>query len=68
VQNVKQGGAADKAGIVEGDVITKFGDRPIRTADELQVAVIERTIGDTVPVQIVRQGRQMVLQVTTQSD
>jgi S1-C subfamily serine protease len=68
VQNVKQGGAADKAGIAEGDVITKFGDRPIRTADELSVAVIERNIGDTVPVQIVRQGRQMVLQVTTQSD
>jgi len=68
VQNVKQGGAADKAGIAEGDVITKFGDRPIRTADELSVAVIERNIGDTVKVQIVRQGRQMELQVTTQSD
>jgi S1-C subfamily serine protease len=68
VQNVKQGGAADKAGIVEGDVITKFGGRAIRTADELQVAVIEHSIGETVPVQIVRQGRQMVLQVTTQSD
>ena len=68
VQNVKQGGAADKAGIAEGDVITKFGDRAIRTADELSVAVIERNIGDTVPVQVVRQGRQMVLQVTTQSD
>jgi S1-C subfamily serine protease len=49
-------------------VITKFGDRPIRTADELSVAVIERNIGDTVKVQIVRQGRQMELQVTTQSD
>ncbi|MFI9386115.1 trypsin-like peptidase domain-containing protein [Kutzneria sp. NPDC052558] len=68
VQNVKEGGAAAKAGIAEGDVITKFGDRPIRTADELSVAVIERNIGDTVPVQVVRQGRQMVLQVTTQSD
>jgi S1-C subfamily serine protease len=68
VQNVKQGGAAAKAGIAEGDVITKFGDRPIRTADELNVAIIERTIGETVSVQIVRQGRQMVLQVTTQSD
>jgi S1-C subfamily serine protease len=68
VQNVKQGGAADKAGIAEGDVITKLGDRVIRTADELSVAVIERNIGDTVPVTVVRQGRQMVLQVTTQSD
>jgi serine protease Do len=68
VQNVKQGGAADKAGIQEGDVIIKFGDRQIRSADELQVAVIEAAIGATVPVRVVRQGRQMVLQVTTQSD
>ncbi|GAA3439354.1 S1C family serine protease [Kutzneria kofuensis] len=68
VQNVKQGGAAAKAGIAEGDVITKFAGRPIRTADELNVAIIERAIGETVPVEIVRQGRQMVLQVTTQSD
>ncbi|GAA0604842.1 trypsin-like peptidase domain-containing protein [Kutzneria viridogrisea] len=68
VQNVKQGGAADKAGIAEGDVIVKLGDRPIRNADELSVAVIERGIGETLPVQVVRQGRQMALQVTTQSD
>ncbi|MEV6610538.1 trypsin-like peptidase domain-containing protein [Kutzneria sp. NPDC051319] len=68
VQNVKQGGAAAKAGIAEGDVITNFAGRTIRTADELSVAIIERTIGETVPVTIVRQGRQMVLQVTTQSD
>ncbi|MBV9847121.1 MAG: trypsin-like peptidase domain-containing protein [Kutzneria sp.] len=68
VQNVKQGGAGERAGIVEGDVIVKLGDRPIRNADELAVAVIEHGIGETVSVQVVREGRQMALQVTTQSD
>jgi S1-C subfamily serine protease len=68
VQNVQQGGAAGQAGIAEGDVITRVGDRPIRNAEELVVAVREHTIGETVPVQVVRQGRQLTLQVTLRSD
>ena len=39
VQNVQDGGPAAAAGIAEGDVITKVGDRPVGNADELVVAV-----------------------------
>ncbi|GDY29992.1 trypsin-like peptidase domain-containing protein [Gandjariella thermophila] len=68
VQNVQAGGAAAQAGVVEGDVITKVGDRPIRNAEELVVVVREHNIGETVPVQVVRQGRQLTLQVSLHSD
>jgi len=68
VQNVTQGGAAAAAGIVEGDVIVKVGDRPIAGADELVVAVRERNPGDSVPVQLVREGRPLTITVVLGTD
>jgi S1-C subfamily serine protease len=68
VQNVQQGGAAAAAGIVEGDVIVRVGGRPIAGADELVVAVRERNPGDTVPVELIRDGRQLTLSVVLTSD
>ena len=59
---MQQGGPAAAAGILEGDVIVKVGDRPIAGADELVVAVRERNPGDTVPVDIVREGRPLTAQ------
>ena len=68
VQNVQQGGPAAAAGILEGDVIVKVGDRTIAGADELVVAVREKNPGDTVPVDIVREGRPLTLSVVLGSD
>ncbi|KAA2264053.1 trypsin-like serine protease [Solihabitans fulvus] len=68
VVNVTEGGAAALAGIKEGDIITKVGDRQIRKAPELTVAQRQHNIGDTVPVQLARDGRQLTLQVTLKSD
>ncbi len=68
VQNVQQGGPAATAGILEGDVIVKVGDRSIAGADELVVAVREHNPGDTVPVDIVREGRPLALSVVLASD
>jgi len=68
VQNVPAGGAAAAAGIQEGDVITKLGDRMVRNAAELVVAVREHEIGETVQVVLARQGRELKLDVTLKSD
>ncbi|TQM38685.1 S1C family serine protease [Pseudonocardia cypriaca] len=68
VQNVQQGGAAEAAGIAEGDVIVRVGDRTIAGADELVVAVRERNPGDTVPVQLIREGRPLTVSVVLGSD
>ncbi len=68
VQNVRGGGAADKAGIQQNDVIRKVGDRVIGNAAELIVAVRHHSIGDTVPVVLARSGRELTVQVTLQSD
>ncbi|MDQ0377264.1 S1C family serine protease [Amycolatopsis thermophila] len=68
VLNVADGGPAARAGIAEGDVITRLGDRLVRNAAELTVAVRQHDIGETVPVQLVRQGRTLVVDVTLGSD
>jgi S1-C subfamily serine protease len=68
VQNVAANGPAAAAGVVEGDVIVKVGDRPIAGADELVVAVREREPGETVPVELVREGRPLTLSVVLASD
>jgi putative serine protease PepD len=64
VQNVQEGGPAAAAGIVEGDVITKVGDRSVGNADELVVAVRQNPVGATVPVLLMRDGREMTVNVT----
>jgi S1-C subfamily serine protease len=68
VVNVADGGPAARAGITEGDVITKVGDRVVRNAAELTVAVRAHNIGEVVPVTLVRQGRPLVVDVTLGSD
>ncbi|GLZ43232.1 trypsin-like peptidase domain-containing protein [Actinokineospora sp. NBRC 105648] len=68
VVNVTDGGAAAKAGIAEGDVIRKLGDRQVRNAAELTVAVRQHQPGQAVPVVLARQGRELTIQVTLQSD
>ncbi|GGL95775.1 S1C family serine protease [Nakamurella endophytica] len=64
VQNVADGGPAAKAGIREGDVITRIGDRAVGDADSLVVAVQSLPVGRTVPVTLTRSGRTLTVQVT----
>jgi S1-C subfamily serine protease len=68
VQNVQQGGAAEAAGIAEGDVIVRLGGRPIAGADELVVAYREHNPGDTVEVELIREGRPLTVSVVLASD
>jgi putative serine protease PepD len=68
VQNVAANGPAAAAGIVEGDVIVKVGDRLIAGADELVVAVRERRPGEAVPVELVREGRLLTVSAVLAAD
>ncbi|RIJ70244.1 PDZ domain-containing protein [Nakamurella silvestris] len=65
VQNVRENSPAAAAGIKEGDVITQVGDRSVRDADELVVAVQALDVGAAVKVSLLRQGRSMTVTVTT---
>lgn len=68
VQNVRTDSPAAAAGILEGDVIVKVGDRTVGNADELIVAVQSHNVGDVVPVELVRAGRSFTVEVTLASE
>ncbi len=68
VRNVVEGSPAAQAGIREGDVITKFGDRVIEDADELTVAVRTSPIGKEVTFQYWRDGRTFDGTITPAGD
>ncbi|WP_425301313.1 S1C family serine protease [Nocardia wallacei] len=68
VADVSSGGPAAKAGIVEGDVIVRVAGREVTEPAELTVAVQSRRIGETVTFQVIRDGRQVDVPVTLESD
>ncbi|MDI6843176.1 MAG: trypsin-like peptidase domain-containing protein [Anaerosomatales bacterium] len=59
IVNVTKGTEAEKARLKPGDVIVKLDDAPIRSMDDLLLAVRRRAVGDTVTLTLWRDGKQM---------
>jgi S1-C subfamily serine protease len=68
VANVMAGSPAEKAGVLENDVIVKVGDRTVADADEFVVAVRQLKIGQDAPIEVVRDGRHVVLTINPGSE
>jgi serine protease Do len=64
VAQVSAGGAAAKAGLEPGDVITAYNGKPIGDQDDLVQAVIATRPGTTVPLRIVRDRQEQTLSIT----
>jgi serine protease Do len=64
VSRVSPGGAADKAGIEPGDVILAYNGRPVKNSNELVSAVTATRPGTSVPVRVMRDGREQTINVT----
>jgi serine protease Do len=60
---VTEGGPADKAGIRQGDVVVKFDNRDIDEMRHLPLIVAETPFDTSVPVVVLRQGKEMTFQV-----
>ena len=54
---------ADKAGIRAGDLIVKFNGREIQNFNDLRRRVAQAKIGEDLPVEIVRNGKNVSLKV-----
>jgi putative serine protease PepD len=61
IRGVTPGGAAEQAGIHEGDVVLRFGDQRISTGTDLQAAVSSRAPGEVVEVQLADRTVQATL-------
>ncbi len=63
VNSVNDNSPASKAGVREGDVILRFGERDIGHVQDLTRAVADTKAGTTKDLQILRDGRQQTLRV-----
>jgi len=63
VADVTSGGPAEKAGIQRGDVIVSFDQKKIGEMKDLPYIVASTRIGKTVPVKVIRKGREKVFEV-----
>jgi putative serine protease PepD len=68
IASVTSGGPASKAGLRQGDVITKFGDRQVTSADDLAAATRSEQPGDKVTLTLVRGGKASTVTVTLGAD
>lgn len=67
IYSVDTDGAADRAGLQMGDVITKIGERSIASYEDLVAAKKGYSAGDTATFTIYRQGKTMTVELTFDS-
>lgn len=68
VTRVTSSFGASKAGIAEGDIITKVGDSKVTSASDLIIAVRSHNPGDTVSVTFNRSGSEQTVDVVLGTD
>ena len=63
VAGVEPGSPGETAGLKPGDVITRLNDRPIDSADALIAATRSKAFGETVTLQVQREGESQPIPV-----
>ncbi|MDB5736306.1 MAG: serine protease, partial [Alphaproteobacteria bacterium] len=64
VADVTRGGPADKAGLVNGDLVTGFDGKPVSDDRALPRIVADTPIGKTVNIDVLRKGKKQTLRIT----
>ena len=65
VRSVVPGGPADRAGLKQGDVIIRVGGQQVTPEQTVSYLIANTPVGQRVPLDIVRGGQRMTVQVTT---
>jgi hypothetical protein len=63
---VRAGGAADRAGMRKGDVLVHLGKSEISSVEDLMFVLNASKPGETVPAVVLRDGKEVKLEVTFQ--
>lgn len=63
---VEHGGAAEKAGLKAGDIITEYNNHPIKNVRKLQILVAETPLNTEVQIKVLRKGKEVLVKVTVQ--
>jgi len=62
--DIVPGSAADRAGLVVGDVVLALDGKPIENGRQLQVNLYRRAVGDVVRLEVLRDGKTVTANVT----
>jgi len=68
VQSVTAGSPAETAGIQTGDIIIKIDGADVTSIEDVFIAVRQHKVNETVPVELVRNGETITLELTLASD
>lgn len=63
IREVSEFSAAERAGLMKGDIIVEFSGKPVTCADDLNAIKAEHSSGDVVPVKIDRNGKELTLEI-----
>jgi serine protease Do len=67
VGQVYPGTGAEKAGLTSGDIIKSVDDKAVKNVNELVKEIQKKKVGQKVKLNIIRDGKPMVIEVTTTS-
>ncbi|WP_243369673.1 DegQ family serine endoprotease [Geotalea sp. SG265] len=67
VSDVVPGSPAAKAGLRQGDVVTRYGGKEITSVQQLQLAVANTPVGTSVEIEVLREGQTKKLTVAPAS-
>ena len=63
---VEKNSPAQKAGLLEGDIIINFGDKPIQSIDDLHRLLSEDKIGINLNITVIRQAEKLTFNIIPQ--
>jgi Do/DeqQ family serine protease len=63
ITSVLKGTAAEAAGIQPSDIMVAIDGKTLRQTEDLRNAILEHKVGDRIPVELVRKGKKMRLEV-----
>lgn len=62
ITQVKEGSAAQKAGLKVGDIVVQAHGKPIKNANDLRNQIALARVGDKIPLKVLRNNREFTLQ------
>jgi putative serine protease PepD len=68
ITNITQAGPADKASITKNDIITVFKGNQVKDSEDLDFQIRATSIGESVDLTVLRNGKTMNFTVTIGSD
>ena len=60
VMSVTEGSGAHRAGILTGDILIQYGDKPVKSFDQLRESIAVNVAGDKTKVRLLRKATEVV--------